>query len=123
MPAGLFSLTRSIFGNAADTVPALAANGLTSIAVDWRFAIPQGATATLPAGNYPVVYVGGAGGVFRSLNMGQAWTDYPDTADGGVQNGGLLPDMQVTALQLITGNVNASGHRSACPIRRPAKTC
>src|SRR5262249_24885975 len=41
------------------------------------------------------------------LDQGKTWTFYPDvTADSAVAEGGNLPNTVVTALTLVTGNVN-----------------
>ncbi|MEZ6142257.1 MAG: hypothetical protein R3B84_16990 [Zavarzinella sp.] len=58
------------------------------------------------SGTHPVLYVGGKGGVFRTLDNGLNWSYFPSTADGAVQEGGLLPNTNVTQLNLILGNVN-----------------
>ncbi len=58
-------------------------------------------------GNHPVLYVAGEGGVFRSINKGVTWTYYPNVADdGAAQEGGYLPNANVTSLDLVLGNVN-----------------
>jgi subtilisin-like proprotein convertase family protein len=83
--------------------------GLRSIVVDYRYAIPD------PSGNgqvHPVLYVSGYGGVFRSLDNGQTWTLFPDVSfDSAPVDGGYLPDVDVTSLQLNLGAINpATGH-------------
>jgi len=104
------ALAKPIFGDPAQQQNTLvdmagARTYLTSIAVDWRFAIPN--DPTKPTGpTHPVLYVGGEAGVFRSLDMGKTWTDFPDTADGALVNGGYLPDAHVTALSLALGNID-----------------
>jgi subtilisin-like proprotein convertase family protein len=98
---GLFSLTRGNFGNTSDPIQTL--KYLTSIAVDWRYAIPNSSGG----GTHPVLYVAGNGGVFRSLDQGKTWTYYPDvTSDGAVAEGGNLPNATVTSLTLVLGDVN-----------------
>ncbi len=97
----LFSLTRPIFNNSSNLYPTL--ENLTSIAVDWRYAIPTS------GGNAPVLYVAGNGGVFDSLNRGGAWSFFPSlTGNNAVQQEGLLPNVDVTSLNLVLGNVNSS---------------
>ena len=77
---------------------------LEALQADWRYAIPDDPTLlnTPPTGvvpTHPVLYVGGEGGVYRSLDGGQTWTPFPDVAlDGARYEGGLLPNAHVTAL-------------------------
>jgi subtilisin-like proprotein convertase family protein len=67
----------------------------------------SGAVVTPTGGTHPVLYVGGAGGVFRSRDKGQTWELYPSMAtDGAVMDGGLMPNVQVTSLNLSLGNIN-----------------
>jgi subtilisin-like proprotein convertase family protein len=79
---------------------------LTSIVADWRFTIPD--TAGQQGGpTHPALYVGGEGGVFRSLDKGKTWTVFPNTTDDGSPvAGGYLPDAHVTDLSLAVGNIN-----------------
>jgi subtilisin-like proprotein convertase family protein len=100
----LFTLTRGNFDNTSDPMPTL--QYLTSLAVDWRYAIPDNpADPTGPT--HPVLYVAGNGGVFRSLNQGQTWTYYPDvTLDGAVTEEGNLPNVHVTGLTLVLGDID-----------------
>jgi subtilisin-like proprotein convertase family protein len=83
---------------------------LTSIAVDWRWQIPN--DFNNPNGpTHPVLYVAGNGGVYRSVNAlapnnGTQWTVFPAVADGANQNGGMLANAIVTSLSIQTGNVN-----------------
>ncbi len=101
----LFSLTRPLFNNPNDPYPTL--TDLTSLVADWRFAIPSTVNPSGPKA--PVLYVAGNGGVFRSEDQGKTWTVYPSvTADGAKQQGGLFPDLNVTSLSLVTGNINTS---------------
>ncbi len=57
-----------------------AAGGLSSLAVDWRYNLPDSPTnpGTSPNVTHPVLYAGGTGGVFRSLDDGKTWSLYPD---------------------------------------------
>lgn len=58
---------------------------------------------------HPVLYVAGEGGVFRSRDNGINWSYFPNVADdGAAQEGGYLPNVSVTALDLVLGNVNSS---------------
>ena len=83
--------------------------GFRSIVADYRYAVPD---PVLPNVTYPVLYVAGYGGVFRSLDNGQTWTLFPNTAiDAAPVDGGYLPNVDVTSLQLNLGAVNpATGH-------------
>ena len=51
-------------------------------------------------------YVGGNGGVYRSVDFGGHWTFFPSVADGANQDGGMLANAIITSLSLQTGNVN-----------------
>ena len=58
-----------------------------------------------------MLYVGGEGGVFRSLDNGQTWSLFPDTAPAAcstrpIANGGGLPVARVTDLDLSLGNID-----------------
>jgi subtilisin-like proprotein convertase family protein len=81
---------------------------ITSLAVDWRFQIPN----TTGGGVHPALYVGGEGGVFRSMNVdnfkgGVIWTVFPNVAnDGAAVDGGYLPMSHVTDLHIAAGNIN-----------------
>ena len=79
---------------------------LTSLQVDWRYAIPD--DLTNPTGpTHPVLYVGTDGGVYRSLDKGTTWTYFPNQAiDGARQEGGYLPTVPISTLTLTTGNIN-----------------
>ncbi|MFO0841893.1 MAG: tandem-95 repeat protein [Gemmataceae bacterium] len=103
---GLFSptLTRVLYNDPAQQVATL--KYLSSLQADWRFAIPD--DLNNPDGpKHPVLYVGGQGGVFRSLDKGVTWTYFPNVAtDGAIQEGGFLPSNEITDLDLVLGNVN-----------------
>jgi hypothetical protein len=92
----LFSLTHSLFLNQTQSGPRMlkGTTGLDALAVDWRTSVPT-------------LYVGGDGGVFRSLDLGKTWTFFPDVNDGAAINGGYLPNAKVTKLELVLGNVQA----------------
>jgi subtilisin-like proprotein convertase family protein len=79
---------------------------LTSIQVDWRYAIPD--VLSNPTGpSHPVLYVGTDGGVYRSLDKGITWTYFPDQGtDGAREDAGYLPTVPISALTLTTGDVN-----------------
>ena len=55
--------------------------------------------------------------MFRSLDNGSTWTVFPDTSfDAAPVNGGYLPSVDVTNLQLVLGDINpATGHATQTP--------
>ena len=62
-----------------------------------------------PAAIHPVLYVSGNTGVYRSVDGGQTWSLFPASAsnlDGSPQNGGYLPNVKITDLNLSIGAVN-----------------
>ncbi len=80
---------------------------LATIAVDWRYSIPNAAGDPAGPGVHPVLYVGGDSGVFRSLDNGATWTNFPDQSiDGSLAQGGHLPRVGVSDLDLSLGDVN-----------------
>jgi subtilisin-like proprotein convertase family protein len=103
----LFSLTRAAFGDATDQVPVLpdattGARAINTLAVDWRFA---DTTPAVPVP--PELYVGGVGGVFKSDDFGVTWRVFPSISDeGATSDGGYLPTVEVTDLDLSIGNLN-----------------
>ncbi|MFO0926215.1 MAG: Ig-like domain repeat protein [Gemmataceae bacterium] len=102
----LFStaMKRTLFNDPSQQIATL--KSLTSIQADWRFAIPDDFTDP-NSGTHPVLYVGGNGGVYRSLDKGVTWTYFPDVAtDGAIQEGGLLPSVDVSDLDLAVGEIN-----------------
>jgi subtilisin-like proprotein convertase family protein len=107
---GQRGIQRPVWNNPNDLAPAFnPVTGLTTMAVDWRYDIPD--NLANPGGpKHPVLYVGGDGGVVRSLDLGTNWTVFPNNdptkADSGPQAGGYLPEVRVTDLKLILGNVN-----------------
>ena len=102
----LFSaaLTRTLFNDPGQALATL--TSLTSIQADYRYAIPD--NLAMPNGpTHPVLYVGGIGGVYRSLDKGVTWTYFPNmTIDGALQQGGLFPSTKVTNLALSLGNID-----------------
>ncbi len=96
----LFSFTFNPFNN--PNLKQTMLQYLTTIAVDWRADKGNGLTN-------PIVYAGGLGGVFRTTNPTAAtpvWSIFPNTTMGALVNGGLLPDVLVTSLNLSLGNVD-----------------
>jgi subtilisin-like proprotein convertase family protein len=116
----LFQLTHNFFTNLVGPQ----CRTLEAIQADWRYAIPNDPNelinpVTPPGPTHPVLYVGGEGGVFRSVDNGTTWTNFPDQqTDGARQLGGFLPVAHVTDLQLALGNVdptNGRGQVSSSP--------
>jgi hypothetical protein len=105
------NITGNIYGSTHNPFgdPGLVENRiklLSSIVGDWRYSIldnpnqPNGLT-------HPVLYVAGTAGVFRSLDKGQTWTNFPNVAnDGAPAKGGYLPNVEITRLELSLGNIN-----------------
>jgi subtilisin-like proprotein convertase family protein len=93
----LFQVPRPVFG--AVGFPQNEAQSLRALAVDWRYTTP-------------IIYAGGDGGVFRTLDNGLTWSRFPSTAvEGSQQDGGNLPNAAVTDLDLALGNVNPTTGR------------
>ena len=101
----------STFGSLDSTTSAGQLGGFRSIVADYRYSIP-GVDANGNATVHPVLYVAGYGGVFRSLDNGQTWTVFPNTAfDSAPVDGGYLPSVEVTDLQLNLGAINPNTGR------------
>ncbi|OWK40275.1 RTX toxin [Fimbriiglobus ruber] len=124
---GLLKATKSDFGDPNTTAatglfgtglfaPGAALQYLTTIAADWRYAIPS---TTTPGTTFPILYVGGMGGVFRSVDQGKTWTPYPEastytytdpttgkTSTYNIAAGGNMTDALVTQIQLSLGNID-----------------
>ena len=85
---------------------------LTSLVADWRYVIPDNMND--PASpTHPALYVGGLGGVWRSLDNGGTWSLFPNVAvDGALRQGGFLPNVKVTDLALSQGNVDPTTGRA-----------
>ncbi len=107
----IHELAYSIFGQSYN--PATAVNpviynqaiSLSSIAVDWRYTIPNDPEDP-SKGYHPVLYVGADSGVYQSIDGGQTWSLFPNTTFGAVTNGGNLPHVSVTDLDLSLGNID-----------------
>jgi subtilisin-like proprotein convertase family protein len=101
-------------GSTADSESKLKRIG--ALAVDWRYVIPDAFPSDrgpIPANapTHPAIYVGGEGGVFRSLDNGLTWSPFPDSGAGSLLNsplgdGGGLPNTMVTDLDLALGNID-----------------
>ena len=114
----LRALVYSIFGQSYDPItdpnsePYALADAFSSIAADWRYAIP------VPNPNnpsqmlyFPVLYVGADSGVFQLSGLTNgvpAWSLFPDTTYGAVVAGGYLPHEAVTSLSLSLGDINST---------------
>jgi hypothetical protein len=88
---------------------------LTSLQVDWRYTIPDAVPrAGDPSPTHPVLYVAGLGGVFRSLDDGGTWTAFPSAdamLEGAVRDGGYLPVVRVSDLDLAVGPIEPTTGR------------
>src|SRR5262249_11383839 len=100
---------------------------LTALAVDWRYAIPVDPN-DLTKGTFPVLYVGGYGGVARSVNDGKTWETYPsgttytytDPTTGlpatiNTPPGGYLPSVVITQLTFSQANIDPN---TALPLQQ-----
>ena len=87
---------------------------LRSIVADWRYVLPDDPNQDLPptadpTRSHPILYVGGEAGVYRSLDDGRTWTQFPNVAlDGAPREGGYLPVVSVTDMEFAAGRVNQS---------------
>ena len=123
----LFSLLHIPFGDPNLSQTQLAY--LTSIAADWRYVIPDNfakppANPTDEFNTHPILYVGGEGGVYRSIDDGKTWALFPSvnapTASDDTStltndpfgNGGGLPDAHVTDLDMSLGNIDPTTGRA-----------
>jgi len=124
----IFQLTQNPFGDPALSSPIL--RGLTSIAADWRYAIPDDPTAA-NSPTHPILYAGGQGGVFRSLDNGRTWAPFPQgatiptTAAGAglpavtTPTMGYLPVTDITDLQTALGAINPTTGRPQARLGDP----
>jgi subtilisin-like proprotein convertase family protein len=111
----LFTLMTSAFG---DPIQANnQAQYLTSIAADWRYVIPTTPAPLNGPPTHPVLYVSGESGVYRSLDNGQTWALFPNIAfDAAPRDGGVLPNVHVSDLNLALGDVDPTTGR---PVAKP----
>src|SRR5262249_48891983 len=92
----LFSIIHNVFTPFKYTTQLVdtQVRSLEAIQADWRYAIPDNASelnnpGSPPGPTHPVLYVGGEGGVYRSLDGGKTWSIFPNVAeDGSKQDGG-----------------------------------
>ncbi|WP_254054149.1 Ig-like domain-containing protein, partial [Singulisphaera sp. GP187] len=111
----LFTLTTSAFGD--PTLVNGQAQYLTSIVADWRYVIPITPAPLNGPATHPVLYVSAESGVYRSLDNGQTWALFPNiTFDAAPLDGGLLPNVHVSDLNLALGNVDPTTGR---PVAQP----
>ena len=116
----LHNLAYSIFGQnynpTTDTGNSVTLNQaitLSAIVADWRYQIPN----TTGGGFHPALYVGAGGsgsngsGVFQSLDNGTTWTLFPSLTYGAVAQGGDLPHVAITDLNVSLGNVDTNTGR------------
>jgi len=125
--ANLFKITSNPFGVSNFSTAGAPINAaqpllsyLTTIQADWRYVIPNAPTTGIVAAGpttHPVLYVGGNGGVFRSLDNGATWSQFPSIAvDKAPFDGGYLPVVHVTDLSTSLGKINqTSGLPEAAP--------
>jgi len=109
----IFGQTYDPTGDTGNSVKLNQALSLSSIVADWRYQIPFDPTDP-SQGTHPVLYVGSGSpgsngsGVYQSLDNGATWTLFPDKTYGAVAEGGDLPHVSVTDLNVSLGNVNAT---------------
>jgi subtilisin-like proprotein convertase family protein len=120
----LFGLTRAIFGDPNQTESILKPNALKALSVDWRYTLPDVRTnpdiyinppANPTDGNTtsPLVYVGGEGGVFRTVDNGASWRPFPSAEPSSLSttptppgDGGGLPVADVRDLDMSLGKID-----------------
>jgi hypothetical protein len=128
LTGNIFQLSRGAFGDSTQPMPLFGTvtsagarpSFLTSLAADWRYAIPD--DPTNPTGpTHPALYVGGQGGVVRSTDKGVTWNDFPNNTTGSGPNGNLnsLPDTTITDLSVVAGNVDPTTGRPLADSTRP----
>ncbi|WP_422931845.1 beta strand repeat-containing protein [Singulisphaera sp. PoT] len=100
----------NVFGDSSQSQDQLAY--LMSMAVDWRYVIPD-TTDTLNSAPHPMLYVAGQGGVFRSTDLGHSWTDFPNQGfDGSAADGGYLPNVKISDLNIESGDIDPTTGRA-----------
>src|SRR5439155_169627 len=107
--ANLKALTHNSFGD--PTLTETQAKSLTALAADWRYAIPD--DLNNPTGpTHPVLYVSGDSGVYRSFDKGKTWKLFPNQDDDlAPADGGYLPNVHISDLDLAVGNINPTTGR------------
>ena len=125
--SNLQTLAYTIFGQSynpttdGNSVKYNQALSLSAIIADWRYQIPFD-PSNPAAGYFPALYVGGnSGGRIQSLNNGASWTLFPSTTYGAVAQGGYLPAVPITDLNVALGNVSVNTGLPPWPARtRPS---
>ena len=124
----LFSLTVPAFGNVARGNPAAHRADLAPGRLAVRDARRRRDSG---AATYPVLYVSGDGGVFRSIDNGKTWTDFPTAAvqldntptveaQTTAVEQGYLPNAKVTSMTMATGNINPQTGRATAQTGDPS---
>jgi subtilisin-like proprotein convertase family protein len=120
----LFDLTHDIFGNPDQNELILSSTStLKSLAVDWRYVIPDSfnpdEATTDHSTSHPILYVAGEGGVFRSIDDGVTWSEFPSAEKNSVSttptppgSGGGLPNADVTDLDMSLGKIDPTTGRA-----------
>lgn len=115
LTGNLYSLTSNAFGDKDQqfNLMSKASNPLTGLVIDWRYVLPDNlANPTGPS--HPILYASGTASVFRSLDKGTNWTQFPPISDGASAEGGYLPNVIVTDLDIVIGNIDpATGRANA----------
>lgn len=110
--SNLFAISHQVFQRPGPENSDTILRYITSLVADFRYVLPDNPNPDLPPTadpmrTHPILYVGGEGGVFRSLDDGQSWHLFPNIAlDGASREGGWLPNAQVSDLDLSLGNIN-----------------
>ena len=109
----LYSLTSNAYGDATMNFNLMQAaqNPLNGLVVDWRYLIPDN-LANPNGPSHPILYVAGKAGVFRSMDKGATWVQFPPISDGASKEGGYLPNVIVTDLDIVTGNIDPATGRA-----------
>ena len=105
----LFRITQTPFGDPTLTQARL--ENLTSMLADWRYVIPEDPTVA-GSPTHPILYAGGDGGVFRSLDNGTTWTPFPDqTINNAPRDMGNLTTARITDLDFALGSIDPTTGR------------
>jgi len=114
--SNLFDVVQQPFDNPDLAEDSVLDGQLHSLAVDWRYIIPEDFDDP-DSPTHPIIYSAGASGVFRSLDNGQTWTSFPDNIADGEEGAntaadqGYLPHARVTDLDLSLGFINPDNGR------------
>lgn len=111
----LFTVMNPAFGD--PTLANTRTQYLTSIVADWRYVIPTTPVPLNGPPTHPVLYVSGESGVYRSLDNGATWALFPNIDfDAAPLEGGALPNVHVSDLNLALGNIDPTTGR---PVAKP----